>query len=264
MQHSIETISLAHLAIAFIPVALVIGIIWKWNVGHKNASYAVLRMLIQLLLIGYLLTFIFESDSYAMVIAILFIMISASTWIALNSINEHRKSLYLRAFYAIGIGGGLILALISVGVLNLTPWYSPSYLIPLAGMIFANSMNSVSLSAERLFSEGSRGESYESAKTIAFHAALIPVINSLFAVGLVSLPGMMTGQILSGVSPFIAARYQIMVMCMIFGSAGISAALFLIYAKPYFLKKHKISSITASNTTGNLSSATDQTEADPK
>ena len=109
MQHSIETISLAHLAIAFIPVALVIGIIWKWNVGHKNASYAVLRMLIQLLLIGYLLTFIFESDSYAMVIAILFIMISASTWIALNSINEHRKSLYLRAFYAIGIGGGLIL-----------------------------------------------------------------------------------------------------------------------------------------------------------
>ena len=56
---------------------------------------------------------------------------------------------------------------------------------------------------------------------------MIPVINSLFAVGLVSIPGMMTGQILSGVSPLIAARYQIMVMCMIFASAGISTAIFL-------------------------------------
>jgi len=62
-------------------------------------------------------------------------------------------------------------------------------------------------------------------------AALIPIINSLFAVGLVSLPGMMTGQILSGISPLIAVRYQIMVMCMIFGAAGISAAAFLLLAK---------------------------------
>jgi len=59
------------------------------------------------------------------------------------------------------------------------------------------------------------------------------VINSLFAVGLVSLPGMMTGQILSGISPLIAARYQIMVMCMIFGSAGIATACFLVLIKPY-------------------------------
>lgn len=63
---------------------------------------------------------------------------------------------------------------------------------------------------------------------------MIPVINSLFAVGLVSLPGMMTGQILSGVSPLIAVRYQIMVMCMVFGAAGISAALFLQLGRKYF------------------------------
>ena len=59
------------------------------------------------------------------------------------------------------------------------------------------------------------------------HAALIPVINSLLAVGLVSLPGMMTGQILAGVSPLVAARYQIMVMCMLFAAAGLSVILFL-------------------------------------
>ncbi|MFY0650995.1 MAG: ABC transporter permease [Cyclobacteriaceae bacterium] len=64
---------------------------------------------------------------------------------------------------------------------------------------------------------------------------MIPITNSLFAVGLVSLPGMMTGQILSGISPLIAVHYQIMVMCMAFGSAGISAAIFLILSKPNFL-----------------------------
>ena len=65
-------------------------------------------------------------------------------------------------------------------------------------------------------------------RNAAFQAGMIPVINALLAVGLVSLPGMMTGQILSGVSPFVAARYQIMVMCLIFASAGLSTALYLV------------------------------------
>ena len=68
---------------------------------------------------------------------------------------------------------------------------------------------------------------YTDARKIALDAALIPQINALLAVGLVSLPGMMTGQILSGVSPLIAARYQIMVMCMIFGAAGLSTIIYL-------------------------------------
>ncbi|MDX2481924.1 MAG: ABC transporter permease, partial [Desulfuromusa sp.] len=100
-----------------------------------------------------------------------------------------------------------------------------------AGMIFANSMNSISLAGERLEAEISRDIPYDKARSIALQASLIPITNSLLAVGLVSLPGMMTGQILSGVSPLIAARYQIMVMCMIFGSAGISAAIFLTLIK---------------------------------
>ena len=89
-------------------------------------------------------------------------------------------------------------------------------MIPLAGMAFANAMNSVSLASERLQAEIDNGNSGIKARNTAFQASLIPTINSLFAVGLVSLPGMMTGQILSGVSPLIAVRYQIMVMCMIF------------------------------------------------
>ncbi len=82
-----------------------------------------------------------------------------------------------------------------------------------------------------------REVAYEAARGIAFRAALIPITNSLFAVGLVSLPGMMTGQILSGVSPLIAVRYQIMVMCMLFGSAGISTACFLVSARPHMQER---------------------------
>jgi putative ABC transport system permease protein len=88
-------------------------------------------------------------------------------------------------------------------------------------------MNSVSLAGERLYSELGHHNDYSRARNTAFQAAMIPLTNSLLAVGLVSLPGMMTGQILAGTSPLIAARYQIIVMCMVFSSAGISAALFL-------------------------------------
>ena len=124
-------------------------------------------------------------------------------------------------------------------VLRLTPWYNPRLLIPLAGMIFSNSMTSVSLAAERFFAESARGASFKKARNIAFSASLIPLLNSLFAVGLVSLPGMMTGQTLSGVSPLIAVRYQIMVMCMLFGASGMASASFLMLVGGSYLVKKK-------------------------
>ncbi len=129
------------------------------------------------------------------------------------------------------IGGFFTLLLVVYGVLHLDPWYQPKFIIPLAGMIFANAMNAVSIAAERFESEKSRGESYQGARATAYKAALIPLINALFAVGLVSLPGMMTGQILSGVDPLIAVRYQMMVMLMILGGAGISVAAYLTLLK---------------------------------
>jgi len=94
-------------------------------------------------------------------------------------------------------------------------------------MIFANAMNAISLAAERFTSELAHQQTYSQARNIAFGTALIPITNSLLAVGLVSVPGVMSGQILSGITPVIAARYQIMVMCMLFASAGLSTVLFL-------------------------------------
>ncbi len=191
-------------------------------------------MLIQLLLIGYLLSFIFETENAGLILLVLLIMITASGWIALSSLDVQRGALFKYSFLSILTGGGMTLFLVTEGVLDLDPWYKPQLLIPLAGMVFANAMNSVSLAAERLNAEIKNGVPYLEARRTALHAALIPLVNSLFAVGLVSLPGMMTGQILSGVSPLIAVRYQIMVMLMIFGSAGITAALFLVLSRKEF------------------------------
>ena len=220
-------ITLFDIAIAFIPVAITLAIILFWSVSVRSASIAIARMLIQLLLIGYALEFIFNADSHWIILAVLSFMLLAASWIALGSLPVKRSQLLAYSLIAISGGGIFNLVLITQGVLHADPWYQPAIMIPLAGMIFSNAMNSVSLAGERLYSELGHHRDYSRARNTAFQAAMIPVTNSLLAVGLVSLPGMMTGQILAGTSPLIAARYQIMVMCMIFSSAGMSTALFL-------------------------------------
>ena len=227
MDNPVITLSLGQLALAFIPVAVTLGILFLWSYGTGNAAYALARMVIQLMAIGYVLAWIFRADDGLLILLVLAIMLSASAWIALGTAREHRRELLAASFLSILLGGGLTLIMITQAVLQVDPWYLPRYMIPLAGMVFSNAMTAVSLAAERLYSELGHGMSWEEARVKAYQAAMIPVINSLLAVGLVSLPGMMTGQILSGVSPLVASRYQIMVMCMIFASAGISTALFL-------------------------------------
>lgn len=227
----VQTVTVSGLVWGFLPVIVVIGLLLRWTDSGWNASYSVARMLIQLLLIGYVLVFIFETENSWIIMTVLAVMLAAASWIAIQPIHDKYPRIYHHAIASIGIGGVLTLVLVTQVVLTIEPWFLPRYMVPLAGMIFANSMNSVSLAAERFESERANNVSYRAARSIALRASMIPVINSLFAVGLVSLPGMMTGQILSGVSPVVAARYQIVVMCMIFGSAGISAALFLIFAK---------------------------------
>lgn len=235
MNDSIQTIPLIRLTLAFLPVVVVIAIHYRWTREHRSALYAMGRMLAQLLLIGYLLTFLFATDSGWVVLSFVLIMVLVSSSIAIRTLRNRPRFFYLKAIVSIVVGGGSILALVTQGVLDLTPWFLPSYFIPLAGMIFANAMNSVSLAAERLEAEIGRCSAYEEARHIAFKSSLIPITNSLLAVGLVSIPGMMTGQILAGVSPLIAARYQIMVMCMVYASAGIASACFLTLTRPDYL-----------------------------
>ena len=231
MNTSVQVITISGLIWALLPAAVVVGILFRWTTTGPTAVYAVARMLIQLLLIGFVLAYIFDAEQPGIIILVLAVMLAVASWIAIRPVRRKQPHLFRNAFIAITLSGVLTLALVTQVVLGIEPWFLPRYMVPLAGMIFANSMNAVSLAAERFEAERDREVGYAEARSAALQASLIPIINTLFAVGLVSLPGMMTGQILSGVSPFIAARYQIIVMCMIFGSAGMSSAIYLALAK---------------------------------
>lgn len=231
MTSTVATIEISSLVILLIPVGVVIWLQYKWSQDYKEGLYAVGRMLGQLLIIGYFLGAIFNTDQSWVIVLVLSVMILISSWIALRTVKQQRRKLYFNVLVSMFVGCVTILVFVTQGVLSLEPWYQPQYMIPLGSMIFSNAMNSVSLAAERYHDEFISRENYEESRNIAFRTSLVPMINSLFAVGLVSLPGMMTGQILSGVDPLIAARYQIMVMAMIFASGGISSAVYLILMK---------------------------------
>jgi putative ABC transport system permease protein len=227
MNPSVQDISLIRLVVAFLPAVGVLVILQRWSLGARTSVYALARMAVQLLLVGYVLAFIFEADRALIVITVLTLMLGVASWISLRPLRHKQRGLFLKALISILLGGGVTLAVMTQGVLALEPWFWPRYMVPLAGMAFANAMNSLSLAAERFEAETDRGVSYCEARQTAFRAALIPVVNSLLATGLVSLPGMMTGQILSGISPLLAARYQMMIMAMVFGAAGLASACYL-------------------------------------
>lgn len=227
MSTALPTIPLWSLLLAFLPSLLLIYLMKRWRLNAWEPLYASFRMLGQLLLVGYVLTYIFETDEPIVVAVVFALMIFAAAWIAMRPIRGRGPQVFFIVLTAVGGNGLLMLALVTQVVLDLPRWFEPRFVVPLAGMIFANTMNTVSLAAERFESERQHTDDLEAARDKAFSAALIPQINALFAVGLVSLPGMMTGQILSGIEPMIAVRYQIMVMCMVFGSGGLGAATYL-------------------------------------
>lgn len=224
-----QLIPAQNLLYMLLPLLFVGYFYYKWVGDKKEILYATFRMVSQLLLIGYLLVYIFEAKSSYITLLVVLVMISSASFITLRNITCKNKKVYFSIFTAILLGGSVNLFLVLYFVLEIDTLNQPRYIIPLAGMLYANCMNAVSLVAER-FEKESMTHSYEKARAISFKASLIPQINSFLAVGLVSLPGMMTGQILAGADPIVAVRYQMMVMLMILGSSGISTVWYL-YAK---------------------------------
>lgn len=223
----IPIIPLHNLAYALIPVFVVFIILFKWQIKGMQALIAISRMLLQLLAVGYFLHVIFASNSASVTLLVLTIMLFFASWIALGTVKKQRILWLKNAILSLMAASGMSLFIVVVGVLELKPWYQPHYIIPLGGMLLANAMNSISLASERFQAEYKNNSNYYQARNSAFNVAMIPTINTLLAVGIVTLPGMMSGQILSGVTPVIAARYQIMIMCVLFASSGIAAACFL-------------------------------------
>jgi len=137
MDTALTEISLQGLIIALVPVAIVIGIMIRWSVGAPTAVYATLRMLIQLLLIGYVLVYIFDSDRPLFIIAVLALMLVVASWIAIRPLHNKQPQMYFNSLGAISVAGILTLALVSQIVIGVEPWFSPRYVVPLAGMIFS-------------------------------------------------------------------------------------------------------------------------------
>jgi putative ABC transport system permease protein len=201
---------------------------------------------LQLFAVGYVLHLIFALQSAAAVLLILLLMAGMAVHTVAGRVKEKMPGFYrvVGGAILVGCGGGTFYFCLLV--IGLDPWYEPRYLIPLAGMIIGNSMTGASLAAERLADEiRSRRDEIETALCLgasareacrpavgrAFYAALIPSINAMAAMGIVFLPGMMTGQILSGTDPMIAVKYQIAIMCVITGSVAVTS--FLILAQGY-------------------------------
>ena len=119
-----QLIGLDNLMLAFLPVSIVVWILYRWTREGPVSVYGLTRMLGQLLVIGYFLTFILESDQLLVVFAVLMVMVTVSSWIALRTIKLRRRELLFYSFMAILLGGGLSLAVSTQLVLNLQPFYS--------------------------------------------------------------------------------------------------------------------------------------------
>jgi putative ABC transport system permease protein len=223
---------------------------------EKQLIWASIRMVLQLLAVGYLLHVVFTVRSPLPVIMMLLAMTGFSLQVAGTRIKKRMPHFYRVVGSSIIIGCGGVTFYFCLLVVGYTPWFDPRYLIPLAGMIIGNAMNGASLAAERLSSEmHDRREEIETALCLgatmrqaaepavrnAYVASLIPTMNTMAATGIVALPGMMTGQILSGTEPIIAVRYQIAIMCAITGAVAITSFLILLQGyRHYFTEAHQL------------------------
>ena len=247
-------ISWMHLALAGALVLVAVAIsAWQRLGLARGFVVGAIRAVIQLVAVGYVLVFVFAAERWWLVLVVLAVMLVAATATATNRLSgvpvAGRRKLRTISGTAMLVGAGLTLAYVTVVVLNVRPWYEPRYLIPLFGMIVGSAMNGAALAAERLASEmeSRRGEveaylalgaapARAAAEPVrrALVASLIPAVNSLMVVGLVQLPGMMTGQILAGQSPLLAVRYQIVVAFMLAGSTAMTSVIVVLWYRRTF------------------------------
>jgi len=245
------------LASATALVLVAIGLSAARGLGvERDLAVAATRTLVQLLAIGYVLGFVFATRSPLLIVGILLLMLLIAAWTVAARQRRPTHGLRLLVLGSLSTGCGLTLVLGTQVILRIEPWYNPYYLIPLMGMVIGNSLNSATLAVDRLDSDLRAGREHVEALLAlgatshqaaaasvrgAMKAAMIPIINSMMVVGLVSLPGMMTGQILGGNAPLIAIKYQVLIMYMIaFSSAVTAFVLTTLRARSYFTAAHQL------------------------
>jgi putative ABC transport system permease protein len=240
------------LAAALVLVAVAISRWQKLGLAGSFLSGAV-HAVVQLVAVGYVLVYVFAVARWWLVLLTLAAMLAMATATATRRSGrptaKDRRAMWTISGTAMFVSAGLSLAYVTAVVLRVQPWYQPRYLIPLFGMIVGNAMNGAALAAERFQSEmESRRREVEAYLALgatparaaaepvrrALVASLIPAVNGLMVVGLVQLPGMMTGQILAGQSPLLAVRYQIVVAFTLAGATAMTTVMVVLWYRRTF------------------------------
>ncbi|HEB95579.1 MAG TPA: iron export ABC transporter permease subunit FetB [Sedimenticola thiotaurini] len=226
------------LAIAAALILALAALSWQLHLGvGKRLLVSAARSLVQLTLLGLLLKLIFAQSDPWFIGAMLLLM----SLIAAREIRA-RQARPFRGLWGYGIGGGTMfvsaLALVLLAtrvIIQVDPWFTPQYLIPLFGMLLGNTMSGIAIALDGLSRSAWRqrpvieqrlllGESWQQAigdiRQEALRSGLIPIINQMSVAGLVTLPGMMTGQILAGSPPLEAAKYQILILLLVAAGVG--------------------------------------------
>ncbi len=232
------TLSVFDLALAAVLILALAVLSLRLQLGiERRLLVSAMRTTMQLLLIGLVLKLLFDNAHFLWVAIMAAIMITAAG----HEVMARQKRRFAGGW---GFGLGTLSMFVSsftvtmlalVLVVGSTPWYAPQYAIPLLGMVLGNTMNGIALGLDRLTQEASTGravletrlalgqdwnEAIADSRREAIRVGMIPIINAMAAAGIVSLPGMMTGQILAGTPPVDAVKYQILVMFLIAGGTG--------------------------------------------
>lgn len=251
-------LQLGQMISAYVFIVILLYIVKVRGIGReKEILVSTVRMTLQLILIGYILIYLFENVSVIYTIVAIIVM----EIFAVHNIYGRVKAELtkdLKQIIALSMLFGTLSSLVYflLVVININPWFDPRYFIPIAGMLIGNSMTGISLGVTRLV-RGTHEQKHlvESALMLgatpkaatrdivngAFDSAILPTINSMVGMGIVFLPGMMTGQILAGLSPILSIKYQIAVMLGILGSVTLTVIIFVqLGYKTFFNQEHQL------------------------
>lgn len=244
MNSSVMDLPLFNLALAYVFVLLLLVLSKMRGIGReKLILLATTRMTVQLTIMGFVLMFVFDHPSWPLTLLMLAVMLAFAIFNASKRVKlPMNRELKRLMAVSMAVGYSVTAAIFLFAVLRVSPWFDPQYCIPISGMLIGNSMTSVALGANKLCS-GMRekraiienslmlGATPETASreivNDAFDSAILPTMNNMLTMGIVSLPGMMTGQILSGTFPLTAIKYQIGIMLAILGSTALTVIIFV-------------------------------------
>lgn len=258
MNNSVMDLSIFQLSIAYVSVLILLVIFRSRGIRReKEILIATTRMTIQLTVMGYILMYIFSNPSWWLTSLMIVVMIGFAVFNALKRVKIPMSS-RLKQITGLSLILGSLCAVLffTLIVLQVRPWFNPQYFIPISGMIVGNSMTGISLGANRLCAdmrdkrpivENSLMLGATPARAVkeiindAFDSAILPTMNNMLTMGIVSLPGMMTGQILSGTFPITAIKYQIGIMLAILGSTALCVVIFVtLGAKTFFTRDGRL------------------------